>query len=217
MALKPCRECNKKVSTEALTCPNCGVPNPTLKTKTKSKIKSIGSNEVYARCEKIFCKIKYEIIIIPRTALGSRACSRCGNELNEVSHKDAVNDIARKETQKDIIQNKVYETSKPKGKYFFNGTKSLGITFWGYFLGGNAVFQIWAFLLISNRGDNDAIYLITSMHIVWNILAIMGVFNSADIYKAKKIKQGLDYPLATASKVACIVLALSALGRIISS
>ena len=30
MALKPCRECKKKVSTEANTCPNCGVPNPTL-------------------------------------------------------------------------------------------------------------------------------------------------------------------------------------------
>ena len=31
MALKPCRECKKKVSTEAATCPNCGVPNPTIK------------------------------------------------------------------------------------------------------------------------------------------------------------------------------------------
>ena len=29
MALKPCRECKKKVSTEATTCPKCGVPNPT--------------------------------------------------------------------------------------------------------------------------------------------------------------------------------------------
>ena len=29
MALKPCRECNKKVSTEATVCPLCGVPNPT--------------------------------------------------------------------------------------------------------------------------------------------------------------------------------------------
>ena len=29
MALKPCRECKKKVSTEAVTCPSCGVPNPT--------------------------------------------------------------------------------------------------------------------------------------------------------------------------------------------
>ena len=36
MALKNCRECKKKISTEALTCPNCGVPNPT---KNFSKMK----------------------------------------------------------------------------------------------------------------------------------------------------------------------------------
>ena len=36
MALKNCRECKKKVSTEALTCPDCGVPNPT---KNFSKMK----------------------------------------------------------------------------------------------------------------------------------------------------------------------------------
>ena len=37
MALKPCRECKKKVSTEASTCPNCGVPNPTIKKKKVRK------------------------------------------------------------------------------------------------------------------------------------------------------------------------------------
>ena len=36
MALKNCRECKKKISTEVLTCPNCGVPNPT---KNFSKMK----------------------------------------------------------------------------------------------------------------------------------------------------------------------------------
>ena len=36
MALKPCRECKKKVSTEASTCPSCGAPNPTQR-KVNSK------------------------------------------------------------------------------------------------------------------------------------------------------------------------------------
>ena len=36
MALKNCRECKKIISTEVLTCPNCGVPNPT---KNFSKMK----------------------------------------------------------------------------------------------------------------------------------------------------------------------------------
>ena len=29
MALKPCRECGREVSTESSTCPQCGAPNPT--------------------------------------------------------------------------------------------------------------------------------------------------------------------------------------------
>lgn len=33
MALVPCRECNKKISTEAKVCIGCGAPNPTLKAK----------------------------------------------------------------------------------------------------------------------------------------------------------------------------------------
>ena len=69
MALKPCRECKKKVSTEALTCPSCGVPNPT-KNKTIVKpwgdekkatiIKSLKSDKsyAYARCVQAFCSSK---------------------------------------------------------------------------------------------------------------------------------------------------------------
>ena len=41
MALKPCRECNKKVSTEASVCPLCGVPNPTKKKKEKNLKKKL--------------------------------------------------------------------------------------------------------------------------------------------------------------------------------
>lgn len=33
MALKPCRECKKEVSTDAKTCPHCGVSNPTVAAK----------------------------------------------------------------------------------------------------------------------------------------------------------------------------------------
>ena len=47
MALKPCRECKKKVSTEAVTCPNCGVPNPTQKkiVVVKKKINPWGKDK----------------------------------------------------------------------------------------------------------------------------------------------------------------------------
>lgn len=37
MALKPCRECGREVSTNAKECPNCGTPNPT---------KSLGGTDI---------------------------------------------------------------------------------------------------------------------------------------------------------------------------
>lgn len=36
MALRPCIECKKEISTEAKTCPNCGKPNQTGPTHTTS-------------------------------------------------------------------------------------------------------------------------------------------------------------------------------------
>jgi len=46
MALKPCRECKKKISTEAISCPNCGVPNPaaTLEKQNNSKLEDTNKN-----------------------------------------------------------------------------------------------------------------------------------------------------------------------------
>ena len=41
MALKPCRECGKKISTEATACPSCGVPNPTSIKATDKKIDDV--------------------------------------------------------------------------------------------------------------------------------------------------------------------------------
>jgi hypothetical protein len=35
MALKPCKECKKEVSTSATACPNCGVKNPTRRGPSK--------------------------------------------------------------------------------------------------------------------------------------------------------------------------------------
>ena len=52
MALKPCRECNKKVSTEASTCPSCGVPNPMAWCK-KNKIKVSRPNDLFPILERL--------------------------------------------------------------------------------------------------------------------------------------------------------------------
>jgi len=85
MALKPCRECKKKVSTEAATCPSCGVPNPTTVIKNKVKNKTLKKkNEIYAHCSDINCKEYSAVIIISKSVLDSRVCS-CGNKL--ISHE----------------------------------------------------------------------------------------------------------------------------------
>lgn len=38
MALKKCKECGKKISTQAEVCPNCGVPEPTTIDKKKKSL-----------------------------------------------------------------------------------------------------------------------------------------------------------------------------------
>lgn len=53
MALKPCRECKKKVSTEAVTCPSCGVPNPTKPWKADAEYrKSLTSSSSKSKQKK---------------------------------------------------------------------------------------------------------------------------------------------------------------------
>ena len=56
MALKSCRGCKKKVSTEAATCPSCGVPNPTTRYSKQTINKKEKSIFV-----KMFCNIDPQI------------------------------------------------------------------------------------------------------------------------------------------------------------
>jgi hypothetical protein len=42
MALRPCRECGKEVSTEAKQCPHCGVSNPTKSKTPNNQAAAVG-------------------------------------------------------------------------------------------------------------------------------------------------------------------------------
>jgi len=44
MALRPCKECGKKVSTLAKTCPSCGISNPGVKESSRLSHKSSSSS-----------------------------------------------------------------------------------------------------------------------------------------------------------------------------
>jgi len=195
------------------------------KEKQKEKLIEDSKTHSYMRCGRSFCVDTYKILSIPKNLIGSQKCQGCGNVLDyKVSEKDALDTIENPRSKpishsKESIKN---QSIKPDGKYFFNGTKSLAISFWGYLLGGNFIFKILIFLVASNNsdffdasnnGDVGFIYLLIFLNIIWSILAIMGVFNSANIYKAKKIKEGLKYPWATTAKITCIVLVISSIGQ----
>jgi len=214
MALKPCRECKKKVSTEAVTCPNCGVPNPTLVSKIKP-------NYGFVRCEKTFCKNRFKLLEIPKTLIGVQECQLCGNKMEKVKNDDAIKDIEKRRIKSQTPKTDNHNipsinsrnSSNSNGEYFFNGTKSLAETFWLYFFVGNKVFVLFEYLLLKNESETPIFYFIVILHIIWTALSIMGVFNSANIYKAKKIKQGQTYGYATAAKIATVLLVLSSIGN----
>ena len=300
MALKPCRECKKKVSTEATSCPSCGAPHPTAKATEKREPKfsyKFGKVEItedkYKEINAETSNVTKKVNTIKKTstALGLETQGGIFTELiakntplpAEVSQIFSTSDdnqpavtirVFQRSSANAISNEKLDEfefdkiPSAPKGvpqinvtfaidkkanvtissedldtkikkkkhigkikthqssevfkntekkesddKYFFEGTKSLETTFWGYFFGANAIFQILEYSLVSNRAGTGTLYFIGIIHLIWLVLSVMGVFNSADFYKAEKIRLGQTYGIATAAKVATVVLILSAIGN----
>ena len=63
--------------------------------------------------------------------------------------------------------------------------------------------------------EEGILTLVNVAHFIWVVLAVMGVFNSADRYKAQKIKSGETYGYATAAKIGVVVIILSSIGNLI--
>jgi hypothetical protein len=105
--------------------------------------------------------------------------------------------------------NNFYSQQSPINS-FWHGQKGLSLTFWGYFVGGNILFNAVALIF----ADNQTLIIVNLIFfIIWNVLSVMGVFNAADIYKAEKMKQGLPYTPATAAKISVVLLILSGIGN----
>ena len=191
------------------------------KEKEREKKTEDSKTHSYIQCGRSFCISTHKILSISKVLIGVQKCQGCGNILDyKVSEKDALDAIENPKSKTTNYTTRYNEKEKSffdKVLFFFkeilNGHKGLPITFWGYFLGGNAVFKIWIMLLISNNDSKEDISIFIIWNIIWSIFAIIAVFNSAAIYKAKKIKEGLEYPWATTAKIACIVLALSSIGN----
>ena len=113
-----------------------------------------------------------------------------------------------KKTPKNL--NKKFYSQQDSSFSFWHGQKGLAFTFWVFFVGGNILFNAATIIF----ADNPTLIIMNLIFfVIWNVLAVMGVFNAANIYKAEKIKKGLPYTPATAAKVAVVLLILSAIGN----
>jgi len=117
--------------------------------------------------------------------------------------------VLKKNSSKKITP-KVYSQQNFSSFIFWNGQKGLALTFWGFFVGGNGLFNLVTVIF----ADNSTLLTFNLIFfVIWNVLSVMGVFNAADIYKSEKIKQGLPYTPAIAAKVAVVLLILSGIGN----
>ena len=96
---------------------------------------------------------------------------------------------------------------------FVRGNVDLAKTFWLYFVLANVVLNVLGLVIDSPLYDANIKLLYIILTVIWNVLAVIGVFNSADVYKAEKIKINESYVWATVAKVATILLILSAIGN----
>ena len=242
MALKACRECKKKVSTEAKVCPRCGVPDPTLKRKIKSKrnLKGTGAGGW------------------PKEYLEAQAelhGSSDGNEFNryvESSDRDEFTKNKVKNISAHCSNKKCQTFSKlyripftsvgsrvcPTCKEYLieEGGTSLGAGLTknkanyksetkGFWTGSEGLAKtFWLYFIGGNIVGNILLIfagnagtgMVTFVVIViacWTIAATIGIFNAADIYKEEKTRAGQTFGYATAAKAGTVVLILSAIGN----
>ena len=217
MALKPCRECKKKVSTEALTCPSCGVPNPT-KNKTIVKpwgdekkatiIKSLKSDKsyAYARCVQAFCSSKYALV-----SLEEKECGMCGNLLEKVTKKDGEKYLKNKYPDSDINKSETRPTEVQQNlvEKIWWGNESLATTFWMY-----CILTVGVVSFISGSifvAVGPIILLIPGLVIIWTNT---GLWRCSEKYKTSQLKRNQSYGWATAAKVYVVLNYLTTLSQI---
>ena len=222
MALKPCRECQKKVSTEAATCPSCGVPNPTIKSIKKDKRVNIQHGVEYcsncgtelpsgAPCNNPRCRLA-EISPVKKKKVDSDNVQKDRIDNKKLVIDENYTDKKREAAVKRIKEKHFGDNNSLTKVYgFWHGKGGLAKSFWLYFIVAN---MIGNFMLLGAATQSlSLVYFILVVIIIWNIFAIIGVFNAADIYKANKIKLNDSYGYATASKWAVVLLTMSGIGQ----
>ena len=206
MALKPCRECKKKVSTEAATCPSCGVPNPTQKKTTVkpwgtepetsiAKSNDLKPDYTYARCGRSFCNSKFKILSVPIVLIETQTCQACGNILEKVSDKEASATIENRTSNRSVtsVQQNLIEK-------IWWGNETLGTIFWMYCILTVAVVSFISGLGLEAVGG--IVLVIPGIVIIWSNT---GLWRSSDKFKSAQLKINQSYGWATAAKVYVVI------------
>ena len=215
MALKPCRECKKKVSTEAATCPNCGVPNPTQKKTTvkpwgtemetsRAQSKDLKPDYTYARCGRSFCQSKYKILSIPIILIETQTCEACGNILEKVSDKEASATIENRTSNKKItpIEQNLIEK-------IWWGNESLAVIFWLYCILTMVVVGVIAGA--ASAFTENISFALFAIVLIWTNT---GLWRSSEKYKSSQLKNNQSYGWGTAAKVYVVLSYISSLSQL---
>ena len=128
-----------------------------------------------------------------------------------VFNKSKNKNVLKKKISKKI-STRVYSQQNFSSSGFWHGRKGLALTFWGFFIGGNILLNGVTLIVADNQ---NLVIMNLMFFMLWNVLAVMGVFNAANIYKAEKMKLGQSYTGATAAKIAVVLLILSGIGNLI--
>ena len=112
MAMSKCRECGKAVSTHAKTCPHCGVPKPTKKTKKvkKKTIASKSSKVMDLMCANSNCTAWLHPANVPYSRdISFYKCPRCDGSMKKYSAKVAEDDKRRVKGMAQAMYKKLHE------------------------------------------------------------------------------------------------------------
>jgi len=121
--------------------------------------------------------------------------------------KKKINKTETKTQEKKVNRSKVYPGNLIED--IWDGKKSLGESFWLYFILINGIIS-FAAGFFSELNDNN-FYLIPAL--ISNIVTMVGVWNSSTNYQLSKIKKKQPYGWAYAAKVSVVLNGLSILAQ----
>jgi hypothetical protein len=184
MALKPCRECKKKVSTEAATCPSCGVPNPT----TRYSKQTINKKE-----KSIFVKMF--------TGYDSEKTSLDKIKTNKKTKVD-------KPIYEENLRSRTYFKDEKSPVAFLKGDVDLALAYWGY----GVIGSMFAGFILIYLSAASIIFLY--LFIIVMVGFIIGLWNCASSYNERMKRNNNSTAWGVIVQILCVISSLQLINTI---